>query len=198
MSPHPWPVQRALANPLPALGCRYRRWSTQVDPSIGFYDAGPRGRLVYVYRTIAPLVDMTLRLSDTARHSTDAGTEIPVVRSRDFHTSTLRLHNVPLHETARVTLRIFDVDDNGTGTVAISTYRLDGTLLQRELHSFTPSGYPQPDGLPYAPSIIEVLLAPRAEAVRIEITPLSEGLRFWAYVSITNNTTQHVTLVTPR
>jgi len=32
--------------------------------------------------------------------------------------------------------------------------------------------------------------------VRIEITPLSTESRFWAFASITNNATQHVTAIT--
>jgi hypothetical protein len=42
-----------------------------------------------------------------------------------------------------------------------------------------------------------VLLAKDA-AVRVEVTPLSAGSRYWAFVSATNNTTNHVTLVTPQ
>jgi hypothetical protein len=34
--------------------------------------------------------------------------------------------------------------------------------------------------------------------VRIEIEPLSEGLKFWAFVSVTNNKTQHFYTVVPR
>jgi hypothetical protein len=33
---------------------------------------------------------------------------------------------------------------------------------------------------------------------RIEITPLTEGSRYWSFVSLTNNDTQIVTLVTPQ
>src|SRR5205085_11881017 len=37
-----------------------------------------------------------------------------------------------------------------------------------------------------------------AELVRIEVTPLTAGLRFWAFAGATNNDTQHVTLITPQ
>jgi hypothetical protein len=33
--------------------------------------------------------------------------------------------------------------------------------------------------------------------VRIEIEPFSAGVAFWSYVSITNNDSQQITLVTP-
>jgi hypothetical protein len=33
--------------------------------------------------------------------------------------------------------------------------------------------------------------------VRIDIDPITPGLRFWGFASVTNNTTQHVTVITP-
>lgn len=36
------------------------------------------------------------------------------------------------------------------------------------------------------------------DTVRAEIEPLTEGLRYWAFVSVTNNETQHVTTITPQ
>src|SRR5260370_32300719 len=35
------------------------------------------------------------------------------------------------------------------------------------------------------------------DRVRIEITPATDGLRLWAFVSVTNNETQHVTVIAP-
>lgn len=171
---------------------------TRGFPTIGFTDAGDRGRLSYVRRDVAHLLDMKLRLADLSRHAVDAGTEIPVVRSGQFHTSTLRLLNVPLSEDNRVMLRIFDVDDTGdAASVEIRIHSLSGTLLHSETRAFTASGYLPADGLPFAPSYIEIPLTVRSESVRIDIVPLTPELRFWAYASITNNLTQHVTLVTP-
>jgi hypothetical protein len=36
-----------------------------------------------------------------------------------------------------------------------------------------------------------------AESVRIEIQPSDQTLQFWAFVAVTNNASQHVTVVTP-
>lgn len=38
----------------------------------------------------------------------------------------------------------------------------------------------------------------RPATVRIEIDPVSAGLRFWAFVSATNDETQHVTIIAPQ
>jgi hypothetical protein len=36
-----------------------------------------------------------------------------------------------------------------------------------------------------------------AQLLRIVLDPVSADLRFWAFVSVTNNETQHVTVITP-
>jgi len=36
------------------------------------------------------------------------------------------------------------------------------------------------------------------DRVRIEVAPLTSGLRLWGFVSVTNNQTQHVTTVVPQ
>jgi len=45
------------------------------------------------------------------------------------------------------------------------------------------------DNLPELPNVREL---------RLEIEPLTAGLRYWAFVSTTNNATQQVTLITPQ
>jgi hypothetical protein len=35
-------------------------------------------------------------------------------------------------------------------------------------------------------------------AVRVVVTPTDEASRFWAFISITNNDTQQLTLITPQ
>jgi hypothetical protein len=36
------------------------------------------------------------------------------------------------------------------------------------------------------------------ERLRIRIEPLTPGMRYWAFVTITDNMTQHVTVVSPQ
>ena len=42
------------------------------------------------------------------------------------------------------------------------------------------------------------IATPQAERLRLEVEPLTSGSAFWAYVSVTNNDSQQVTLVTPQ
>ena len=66
------------------------------------------------------------------------------------------------------------------------------TADQGELHVI-PAYAEYPIEISFGP----VLLAKDA-AVRVEITPLTDGSRYWAFVSATNNSTNHVTLTTPQ
>ncbi|HEX8152273.1 MAG TPA: hypothetical protein VF698_04060, partial [Thermoanaerobaculia bacterium] len=47
------------------------------------------------------------------------------------------------------------------------------------------------------PSLQALLPALSPSALRLEIEPLTPGSRYWAFVSVTNNDTQLVTVVTP-
>jgi len=42
-------------------------------------------------------------------------------------------------------------------------------------------------------------IAPLGNASRlaVEVEPLTPGLRIWSFVSVTNNETEHVTIITP-
>lgn len=46
--------------------------------------------------------------------------------------------------------------------------------------------------------VVSVIGPASSPFVRVEVEPLGEGARFWAFVSVTNNETQHVTLITPQ
>jgi hypothetical protein len=196
------PCNRPLPEPCPPVVLGVGPGETVVDPRVSFPEGGSHGRLVYVRREDAAGVEMKLRLADVSRRAIDAGTEMPVIRSAAFASGPLRLHNIPAaNEEYRVMLRVFDVDDTGpASSVEIRISTLAGELLHAETRQFTPSGHPHVAGLPTTASLIEMPLpavASEHRSVRIEIVPLTAGLRFWAYASVTSNVTHHVLLVTP-
>ena len=143
-----------------------------------------------------------LRVFDTSRSELSAGTEIPVVRQSSFRTSATDLVNIPVDSNFRVTLRLYEMNlDRADFLIVVydhvmarihDYYRVSVTTStpQNELR-FEP-GYLVLDNLrPFdTPSR-------SSSRVRIHIEPLSAGSAFWAFVSVTNNTTQQVTLVTP-
>lgn len=196
------PCNVPSASPCPPVVFGIQPGETLVDPRVGLTDAGLRGRFVYLDSEHARDVDMKLRLADVSRQTLDSGTEIPVPRAGDFRGTTIRLLNVPIGGAARTTLRIFELLDRGDAArVSVAIYTIDGVPLSHFTQAFNPSGYAHQDGFAYAPSFIESALEPligtELRHVRIDITPVSDNTRIWAYASITNNATQHVTLVTP-
>lgn len=161
------------------------------------------GRMLYVSR--GGNFAANLRLADTSRRAIDGGTEIPVVRERDLHSRTLNLLNVPFAGESRILVRIYDVA-LGSSSFKVSIYGQDEGLksvkiYETEVKATTSDtgdfrvqpAYAQVSG--FESSIILPVVPP--EALRVEVTPLSEGSRFWAFASVTNNATQHVTVVTP-
>lgn len=148
-----------------------------------------------------------------SRSGSDFGTAIPAVRERDFRRGKTTIPGVSSDDRFRATLRVF------TPGFKPREFRVR-VLTQSELQ-------PQPwDRPPFEPVIAEVLgtytlrtLADEPKQgewtvsmgtlplpafagnariqVQIEPADATSTDPYWAYVSITNNDTQHVTLLTP-
>jgi hypothetical protein len=167
------------------------------------------GTFVHVEKTRAADVFFSLRLYEESRRATEFGVEVPVVRERDFLTSRTWLVNVPTVTTSRVHLRVYGLESpSGEGVVRIRIYsgdaldaRYDQLLPLRPSH--LSRRIPAPgDHNEVVPGIGVLYLSPEitgdATTVRLSIEPVTPELRFWAMASITSNTTQNVTLVTPQ
>ena len=158
-------------------------------------------------------VKFNLRVSDRSRSEKSAGVSIPVIPETDAFTDRLQLLDVRHGEGFRAMLRVYDFDPGqgrrvlvrfyeiNTNTRFIANYPPDRLLFEtvRELVSTPPSFDPPNRSIP---GYTQLSLAAVPEIgdhsrLRIEIEPLTEGLRFWAMASITNNETQEVTMVLP-
>ena len=162
-------------------------------------------RLLYVSRSEASDVAFQLRFADVSRSTLNAGSELPVVREENLLTGTATLLNVPLDAKFRTLIRVYDVALTESRFRAVVSALEQGTggkiLLTRDLTATTTESGPFRLTPAYAQfSIDELLLTDQIlpAAVRIEITPLTAGSRFWTFASTTNNDTQFVTLVTPQ
>lgn len=173
-------------------------------------DLNPANRGVFVYVSKNATTAFQLRVRDISRTSESWGTELPVVHSTDFRSSAIHLLDVPVRENYRQHLRIYGASSpSGTANVRARLYSSDGNdVLAERVLSLAP---PHPDdrlqaesSRPARPAYAEItplssmLNAAGPETVRVEITPLTPGIRFWGFIAITNNETQHVTLVTPQ
>ena len=160
-------------------------------------------RLLYVERNRGR-VTTNLRVVDTSREALNAGTDLPVVPESQMRTATISLLNVPADSRFRQHLRIYDLAGNesrfrvriyenfaGSGS-APPLAQLEVTATTTDTGAFrTKPAYTE------VPNIQELLPAFAPQSLRVEVEPLTAGSRFWAFVSVTNNDTQAVTLVTP-
>lgn len=158
-------------------------------------------RLLYVSSPAA--VSLSLRVADVSRSTLNAGTDLPVIRPNELLHGTAQLFNVPLDaQNFRVLLRVYDL----AYSKADFTVRLyaEGVENEAPVHVAVLTATTEQTGAfrseaAYAQLDITDLLKLRKAwpaAARIEILPTTPGSRYWAFVSITNNQTQLVTLVT--
>jgi hypothetical protein len=121
----------------------------------------------------------------------------------------VRLLNVPLAAKFRNMLRVYALPEIAHPEVEVRYYRMTDRLslvadpnpLRTERVRLRT--YPAIQGFLVHPSVAEIPgfeSAPELsgqKALWIQVVPITPGLRIWAFVSITNNDTQQVTLVTP-
>lgn len=168
----------------------------------------------YVRSDLAPYLAFTLRIRDLSRQSESWGTDVPVVRERDLRTS-LTLVDVPLQPRFRQMLRVLMPDYVGCCAAHAIFFSAEGNVLaEREVRAGRPNGsigglVPAPylrEGsreFPLQPAYAEIDLRSIPElagheTVWLIIESASPPSRVWAFVSVTNDETQQVTLITPK
>ncbi len=198
------PVPECPPTPATPPGISFR-------PKLASSPPGLQGHFLFVDRRFAPDVAISVRLRDLSRQSMTWGTEVPVVREGEFRTKNLTLLDIPTGDGFRQVLRVYDLDGSRIEQVNIRVYRLDptvvvpfsaqaDTLLGERLMSFQIAG---PNFSPIYPGYVEVsdltAIGPLSgtERVRIDIEPVTPGLRYWAFVAVVNNDTQHLTVISP-
>jgi hypothetical protein len=160
------------------------------------------GSYLYVPRGLEKWLTYSSHIVDRSRSDSDRGSELPVVRAEDT-SAEIRLPDIPLRPLYRAHLRVYDFDTGAPRNIRIVVTKEDGTnvFIDRRIFSTfecvtEPCFAPAP---PYA--IVELSAIPElANAGDVDISVRSEtnDARLWAFVSVSNNTTQHVTMYTPQ
>lgn len=151
----------------------------------------------------AEKIRVSLRIQDVSRQALTWGTEVPVVRLSRFSSEVIHLVDIPLDQRFRQALRIYSMStvpvQARVRIIPLTPPQPGGDapvvdeVVELSAGSFVHPGYAQ--RIDFA-SLWPQLAA--CTAARIEIEPLDPEARLWAFVSTTNNETQHVTLSTPR
>ena len=164
---------------------------------VSYTSADFPGVFLYVPSDRVKDVHFDLRI----REGRSVGTTIPVVRTSDFAVGTATLLNVPLQFGTRLRLRIYMNDGAVGSTFVVRLYGDPGDVLLSE-RTFN---FAQPTD-PVSPLLIAPMLDAStafrglvADRVRVVIErTFPQNLPFWPMLTITDNATQHVTVVTPR
>jgi hypothetical protein len=176
---------------------------------------GLRGTFLYVERSRLSDVQMALRVRDLSRASQTWGTNVPIVSEDRFRSGPFSIIDIPNDADFRSTLRIYSLDSFDATPVLLRLYgRTDApaaspfafttdTLLGEATVTLAVESIPTNTPYPTRPAFRElsdlsVIGNPKGHhQLRLEVTSLREGKRLWAFVSVTNNSTQHVTVLEP-
>jgi hypothetical protein len=161
---------------------------------------GDPGAFLYLPKEQAGRVAMNLRAYDTSLSDENFGTELPIVRVREFAKGgdPITLIGVPADPRYRNTLRIYSYGFTST-PVAVTIQGDNGLFLEQVVELpgqpdvFHP-GYVQLTNFPAGTGTLRVTITPIIPPISAPIPPPDR----WAFISVTNNTTQHITLVTPQ
>jgi hypothetical protein len=162
-----------------------------------FYFMVP-GTYYSIPRADAAQLAFDLRLVDETHPETSA-TSIPVVRVQPR--SKVVLLNVPNDGHGRMLLRVYGFQE----TFAAHVYDLDsGERLADELLAYYPptdvgGGTTYPGFAAQSSAIFDVPAVRKARRLRVEIESVHPEFPtfVWAIITITDNVTQHVTVITP-
>lgn len=168
----------------------------------------PLPTFLYLPKSDVDRMRMSLVVEASDRDHLDdrSYTELPIARASDFTDKTISIVGVRMDPGFRQTLRIFGLDGNTFGEVMVRAYDLKTSwLLYEEPHWLWPlSDEQNASGQAMRPSFtMECDLSRElpdyldGRNVRLELEPMTEGLKFWAFVSITNNKTQGFYTITP-
>jgi hypothetical protein len=181
-------------DPLPCAAC-----STKLSANAQLSNnSNPWGHVLYAMRGTTGTADFASRIRDTSRAAQTAGTEVPIVHERDFR-GQLRFPNIPVDSRFRTTLRLWSLGDfpefhalvyPGSNLVApLYVTRIPGTSM-------------------YFGSADLTSLLPQAKTTPVSVTVFPSGFPgtlssvlqppIWGMLSITNNDTQQVTIVSPQ
>ena len=166
----------------------------------------PNGFFVYFPRAHEKDLTFHVRLVLETPDGYRPSVEVPIVHERDFRVAAPAvLIDVPNSSQRRVMLRVYESTGGPRTEARIRVFPLSGTEILAErvipLSRGTIGGddFPLYSGVAQMPlsDLIDLSTAP--ERLRIEVTAENPvDLPIWAFASITENDTQHVTLITPQ
>jgi hypothetical protein len=164
----------------------------------------PYGIFLVVPQQASAGMNFRAIVRDTSRALTDIGTELPLVRASDFtSTRNLELLDIPVDARYRTMLRIYasQLDATGHDLVGVDIYSMDDGHDIRSF--FLPLQWTTGCidsvsclDVPLYAAVADLTAGANAQRIGVRVGSRS-GIPIWAFATITNNDTNHVTVVTP-
>lgn len=160
----------------------------------------PPGRVLYVYDAPVRLF-FQLRVRDESRAAQSMGVQIPIIPEASLFREPIALLGIPGDARFRHTLRIYDIDNHPSQfrirvMQGLQTVHEETVMLQVNEIDFGSERREDVIG----PSAVQLDFRGRIpsedQLYYLTIEPLQDS-PFWAFLSVTNNETQEVTLVLP-
>lgn len=175
--------------------------------TIPLFNGQGTGAFLYVPNPLVNAIKMSERVRDVSQTATSWGTEVPVLRYDDMKTF-VTLIDIPTDPRYRATLRIYHWAVGAGLPARVEVYASDAVEPVEMFETTSQRGGAAEDDFLAYPSYVQLdLLTPKIRAsgptIRVEIDNLTGIVSpplpsIWAMVSITNNETQQVTIVTPK
>ncbi len=184
-------------------------------PGITFYPSlGANNLLQGVFLEVwdedASEILVQLRARDLSRQSDDWGAEVPTIRESMAPVGSFGLLDIPTDVRYRVMLRLYHFANDSPVEAHVRFFQTPGSvsdpttgvepdrLLTEETVVFTQGSFYFP-GFAQLPDLVDrhPVLA-QSERIRIEVSTTDPTVRIWGFATITNNETQHVTVISAR
>jgi hypothetical protein len=181
--------QAFFRDPLPCTGCSQ---SLSFGSKQLLNDGLPWGHVLYALRGTTSALDFASRIRDTSRQSQTAGTEVPVVRESDFR-DHLRFMNIPVDARYRVTLRLWSLGDFPQFIAVVDS-------IPAEQQPLTVSKIPGTSMWFGTLDVTSLLTRASNNPTNLAVNGspnVQASPAIWGMLSITNNDTQQVTIVSP-
>lgn len=164
------------------------------------------GSLLLIEQARLQDVAFSLRIQDVSRQALTWGTELPVIPESQAFSGRADFLNVPLDDRFRVLLRVYDFTPGPGHRVRVTGYPVDPSVteLPRDPQDLLPAFSIEQDLLPgemesFMPGYAQIdltnsIAVPEEMRLLVRVEPLTP-FTFWAFINVTNNETQHVTLI---
>lgn len=156
-------------------------------------NSNPWGYVLYAMRGTADSLDFASRIRDTSRQAQTAGTEVPIARERDFR-GQLRLMNIPVDARYRTTLRLWSLSSDPLFIVTVDSTPAQQVTVSMKLIPGTSISFGSIDVTP-------LLTKADSNPTNVTVSPIGTSQSspaIWGMLSLTNNDTQQVTIVSPQ